>query len=160
VEKKRWILFPPDCRPEGVGDDSQSDYYESPEAAKWLLEYYPKCKDKAIECVQKPGEIIFVPSGWWHSTFNITLSIAITQNFAQTGFFERVAEDLVKDKDDFYQDFKRELKRVGRNDLLDMLKEHLTASHGELLEWIIIALIAIEIVMGIVEICIMLFHPH
>jgi uncharacterized Rmd1/YagE family protein len=45
-------------------------------------------------------------------------------------------------------------------DLLDMLKEHLTTSHGEFLEWIIIVLIAIEILMGLIEICIMLFYSH
>lgn len=38
------------------------------------------------------------------------------------------------------------------SDLLDMLKEHLNSSHGEQLEWIVIILIAFEIVIGIVTI--------
>ena len=38
------------------------------------------------------------------------------------------------------------------SDLLDMLKEHLNSAHGETLEWIIIILIAIEILIGLVEI--------
>lgn len=38
------------------------------------------------------------------------------------------------------------------SDLLEMLKEHLTAAHGEFLEWIIIILIAIEILIGFVTI--------
>ncbi|TPX55793.1 hypothetical protein PhCBS80983_g05026 [Powellomyces hirtus] len=38
------------------------------------------------------------------------------------------------------------------SDLLDMLKEHQTSSHGEQLEWIVIILIAFEIVIGIVTI--------
>lgn len=33
-----------------------------------------------------------------------------------------------------------------------MLKEHLNSAHGETLEWIIIILIAIEILIGLVEI--------
>jgi uncharacterized Rmd1/YagE family protein len=37
-------------------------------------------------------------------------------------------------------------------DLLDMLKEHLNSTHGEYLEWIIIVLIAIEILIGLVTI--------
>ncbi len=38
------------------------------------------------------------------------------------------------------------------SDLLDMLKEHLNSSHGEQLEWIVIILIAFEIVIGIMTI--------
>ncbi|CAG8483462.1 6370_t:CDS:10 [Diversispora eburnea] len=42
-------------------------------------------------------------------------------------------------------------------DLLDMLKEHLTSSHGEHLEWIVIVLIAFEIVIGVITILIDFF---
>ncbi|KAH6574526.1 hypothetical protein BASA60_005433 [Batrachochytrium salamandrivorans] len=38
------------------------------------------------------------------------------------------------------------------SDLLDMLKEHLNSSHGEQLEWIVIVLIAFEIIIGIITI--------
>lgn len=38
------------------------------------------------------------------------------------------------------------------SDLLDMLRQHLTTLHGEFLEWIVIILIAIEILMGFIEI--------
>lgn len=38
------------------------------------------------------------------------------------------------------------------SDLLDMLRQHLSTLHGEFLEWIVIILIAIEILMGIIEI--------
>ncbi|ORZ36281.1 hypothetical protein BCR44DRAFT_27973 [Catenaria anguillulae PL171] len=38
------------------------------------------------------------------------------------------------------------------SDLLDMLKEHLTSTHGEQLEWIVIILIGMEIVIGIITI--------
>jgi len=122
--KKRWILFAPEHRPIGVGDDTKSDYYESPEAIKWFLDFYPKCnKSQAIECVQRPGEIIFIPSGWWHCTFNIVESYAITQNFASTRFFERVANDLVNDRDSFYRLFESHLEKEGRKDLIKMIEE-------------------------------------
>ncbi|KAF9438130.1 hypothetical protein BGZ76_009585 [Entomortierella beljakovae] len=39
------------------------------------------------------------------------------------------------------------------SDLLDMLKEHLNSSHGEQLEWIVIILIFMEIVIGVITIC-------
>ncbi|KAL1916233.1 uncharacterized protein VTP21DRAFT_5850 [Calcarisporiella thermophila] len=44
-------------------------------------------------------------------------------------------------------------QRVGViSDLLDMLREHLTSSHGEQLEWIVIVLIIFEIVIGVITI--------
>ena len=36
---------------------------------------------RPFECVTGPGEVMFVPSGWWHCVLNIEESVAITHNF-------------------------------------------------------------------------------
>ncbi|RKP08002.1 hypothetical protein THASP1DRAFT_16268, partial [Thamnocephalis sphaerospora] len=46
------------------------------------------------------------------------------------------------------------------SDMLDMLREHLNSCHGEHLEWIIIYLIALEIVIGLITVSFDLFGLH
>ena len=37
---------------------------------------------RPLQCVQNPGEIVFVPSGYWHAVLNTAPSVAVTENFA------------------------------------------------------------------------------
>jgi histone arginine demethylase JMJD6 len=71
--KKLWILFPPGT-PLSENDNNQGE--------KWLKYEYPKIKHhKHIKLVQNPGEIIFVPAGWWHTAINVGVTFAVTQNY-------------------------------------------------------------------------------
>lgn len=80
---KRWLLFPPsatpclrdaagnlvpDVRPESAADRS---------AWPRLHEALAVCAD----IVQRPGEIIFVPSGWHHQVHNLDDCISINHNW-------------------------------------------------------------------------------
>jgi hypothetical protein len=107
----------------GVDEDLiNTEYYAAPEVMKWYVEYYPFLKPDEIplEGIQEPGEVIFVPSGWWHTVgrtlplefshvlisfppvfslcwkvLNLEETIAVTQNFCSTRTFDMSWHDLL-----------------------------------------------------------------
>ena len=74
--RKRWRLMAPDSTPliyNDVGVFSRVDL-ENPDYDK-----YPMFKDiNIIEEVLSPGEIIFVPVGWWHQVKALDISISLS----------------------------------------------------------------------------------
>lgn len=100
---KRWILIPPGpgilkrfCRGKHLMKKGEDD-----EAIHYFDFIFPRLKrlehmneggklQTIIECVQFPGETMFVPGGWWHAVVNLDNTIAITENVCNEGNFERV----------------------------------------------------------------------
>jgi len=95
--RKRWALYPPrsvdkaTIKPRGVGLDGES--------VTWFNKMYPKTTTEEwrsrglpppIDVIQHPGEIMFVPDGWWHAVLNIDDTMAVTQNFATSARFDAV----------------------------------------------------------------------
>lgn len=70
---KRWVLFPPSCLKSVVDPRGMGDH----EAVTWFAKVYPRFRKVLdngqtfggslgmLEILQKPQEVVFVPSGWF-----------------------------------------------------------------------------------------------
>jgi histone arginine demethylase JMJD6 len=75
--RKTWFIAPSSTHTEHADFQTRAHELTADHAAeKWLGQYY--CFD------QLPGEIVYIPAGWWHAVRNSTLSVAVTQNFLPT----------------------------------------------------------------------------
>lgn len=99
---KRWILIPPS---NGLTKKFMRGKHlmmkgEDDEAIHYFDFIFPRLKNienntqgrvpQIIECIQYPGETMFVPGAWWHAVQNLDNTIAITENVCNAGNFERV----------------------------------------------------------------------
>mmetsp|Transcript_26744 Transcript_26744/g.40152 ORF Transcript_26744/g.40152 Transcript_26744/m.40152 type:complete len:612 (+) Transcript_26744:20-1855(+) len=91
--RKRWIFYPPGVNPPGVHPSPNGDDVVMPiSLGEWFLTHYndhvrqrnnPDVKKRPLECTVYPGDILFVPHGWWHCVLNLDdgMSVALTQNY-------------------------------------------------------------------------------
>lgn len=83
--RKKWIMFPPNCTPPGVLPSCDELDVTTPiSVTEWFLNFYResrKFSSRTYECVQKPGELIFIPHMWWHTALNLEECVAVTQNY-------------------------------------------------------------------------------
>lgn len=128
---KYWIMFPPTVDVPGVYVSADQSEVTSPlSIAEWLLEFHEEAR-KLPECVEgicKAGEILHVPSGWWHLVVNVEDGIALTQNFVPKSHLVDVLEFL-KDKSDQVSGFKRDV-----TDAYGLFVDRLRAQFPELLD--------------------------
>ena len=68
-----------------------------------------------LECLCTPGDLLYIPNGWWHLAINETESIAVTQNFVSMQNVLSVVEFL---------------QAEGNGELLDGLVGRLEAVYG------------------------------
>ncbi len=90
--RKQFTLFAPEDTPYLYATANQSAV-KNPEQVD--LERYPLfARATPYRFVQEPGEAVFLPSGWWHSTKLLTSSIAVGVNFANSTNWSAVVKDL------------------------------------------------------------------
>lgn len=84
---KYWIMFPSGPRirpPPGVYvNEDQSEVTSPLSIAEWLLGFHAEARNTpgCLEGICHEGEVLYVPSGWYHLVLNLEPSIAVTQNF-------------------------------------------------------------------------------
>jgi hypothetical protein len=83
---KKWLMLPSGSEPPpGVSPSPDGGSVIQPVSlVEWFVEFYEITKSTRkdlIECIQQPGDVVFVPSGTWHAVLNITESCAVTQNY-------------------------------------------------------------------------------
>ena len=94
---KYWVMFPPSIIPPGVFmSDDQSEVTSPLSIAEWLLTFHAEARATpgCFEGVCKEGEVLHVPSGWWHLVVNLEPAIAITQNFVPRSHLKSVVAFL------------------------------------------------------------------
>jgi hypothetical protein len=95
--EKYWIMFPPTVTPPGVFvSDDQAEVTSPLSIAEWLVSFHSIARKTpgCVEGICKAGEILYVPSGWWHLVVNTEDSLALTQNFVPEDKVSNVLEFL------------------------------------------------------------------
>lgn len=101
IGRKRWIFYPPGCTPPGVFPSPDGDDVCMPiSIGEWFLTYWDAhverrmdsdISKRPLECTACPGDVLFVPHGWWHLVLNLGdeddgmddrgVSVALTRNY-------------------------------------------------------------------------------
>jgi histone arginine demethylase JMJD6 len=90
--RKQFTVFAPDQTPYlyAQGMLSQVKDIENPD-----LERFPLfAQARSLTFVQEPGEIVLLPTGWWHTTRLLTTCVAVAQNFANASNWRDVVDDV------------------------------------------------------------------
>lgn len=124
-------VFPPPAQVPGVYVSEDSSEVTSPlSIAEWLLEFHAEARAQpgCREGVCKAGEILHVPSGWWHLVVNLEAGTALTQNFVPKSHLADVLSFL-KDKPDQVTGFRRDIESPH-----DLFVERLSIHYPHLLD--------------------------
>ena len=83
--RKRWLFFPPHKTPPGVIPSADGEDYVTPlSLAEWARTFYQEaCASPGfLECETGPGDVMYVPRGWWHMVLNVApLTVAVSHHF-------------------------------------------------------------------------------
>lgn len=109
--------------------EDQSEVTSPLSIAEWLLSFHAEARKTpgCREGICNEGEVLHVPSGWWHLVVNLEPSIAITQNFVPAAHLANVL-DFLKNKPDQVSGFKTDIKHP-----YDLFVQKMEELHPDLL---------------------------
>jgi hypothetical protein len=122
---KYWIMFPNEPPPGVYVSADQSEVTSPLSIAEWLLGFHAEARKTpgCVEGICNAGEVLHVPSGWWHLVVNLEASLAITQNFVPESHLAGVLSFL-SDKREQVSGFRKEISDPYRMFMERMRKEH------------------------------------
>jgi hypothetical protein len=89
VGRKRCILFSP--------EDSDKLYGGKVDPTNPDFERFPLFREvTAYECILEPGEVLLMPSGWWHHVISLEKSITVNYNFFNSANYADYFVDLFR----------------------------------------------------------------
>lgn len=103
--RKMWKLYPPGqdhllyvISKKNSGFPLNCKKYNSPiDTFNPNLKKYPRFKEaRVIEFEQQPGEILFIPTGWFHQAYNPVETIAISSQVMNSQNYRVVLEEIFK----------------------------------------------------------------
>jgi len=83
---KLWVLLPPDAPEEVllVGEGNTVTEGEDLSAVEWMALYGAgggrQLPSDAVTVLQRPGETVFIPAGWWHCVLNVEPATALSHS--------------------------------------------------------------------------------
>lgn len=143
--RKRWIFYPPGCNPPGVFPSPSGDDVIMPiSLGEWFLTHWnehvkertnPDLSKRPLECTVGPGDILFVPHGWWHCVLNLDdgVSIALTQNYVSKSNLPDVLRFL-KTKPQQISGCRDRAEAIQPEAVLETFKSKLKEKRSDLLE--------------------------
>ena len=120
---KLWAMFPPNTPKEmiKIPKDAPEGKLRH-EAVRWFQNVYRKAVSsswpeeyKPIICIQRRGDLIYVPSGWWHVVMNLDNTVAVTENFCDSSNFLACMKVCRRSRHGYSIHWLRTLKRCCRD---------------------------------------------
>lgn len=96
---KSWLLFSPDDSPNLYPHPKYSNVSEVSDLFAADVEKFPLLrKAQGHRVLLEPGEMLFVPAGWWHTTTLSEPSISISINSANASNWRSLVRDIWQQK--------------------------------------------------------------